>query len=57
MTDIADQSKAYIVAPLNIERKIIHEIIWNANLMQKGNFINALLARHVSGTYANHEEL
>ena len=28
------------------------EIIWNANLMQQGNFINVFLARRVSGTYA-----
>ena len=24
--------------------------------MQQGHFINALLARHVSGTYAHHQE-
>ena len=24
--------------------------------MQKGNFINVFLARHVSGTYAHHQE-
>jgi hypothetical protein len=35
---------------------LLHEIIWNANLMQQGNFINVLLARHVSGTYAHHQE-
>ena len=28
-----------------------HEIKWNANLMQLGNFIDVFLARHVSGTY------
>ena len=33
-----------------------HEITWNANLMQQGNFINVFLARHVSGTYAHHQE-
>jgi len=33
-----------------------HEIILNANLMQLGNFINVSLARHVSGTYAHHQE-
>ena len=33
-----------------------NEIIWSANLMQKGNFINVFLARHVSGTYAHHQE-
>jgi len=32
------------------------EIIWNANLMQQGNFINEYLARNVSGTYAHHQE-
>jgi len=33
-----------------------HEIIWNANLKQQGNFIEVFLARHVSGTYAHHQE-
>jgi len=33
-----------------------HEIKWNANLMQLGNVIDVFLARHVSGTYANHQE-
>ena len=33
-----------------------HEIMWNANLMQQGNFIDMFLARHVSGTYAHHQE-
>jgi len=33
-----------------------HEIEWNANLMQLGNFIDVFLARHVSGTYAHHQE-
>ena len=33
-----------------------HEIIWNANLIQKDNFIDVFLARHVSGTYAHHQE-
>jgi len=33
-----------------------HEITWNANLMQHGDFINVFLARHVSGTYAHHQE-
>ena len=32
------------------------EIMWNVNLMQQGNFINVFLARHVSGTYAHHQE-
>ena len=32
------------------------EIIWNANLMQEGNFIDVFLARHVSGTNAHHQE-
>jgi len=27
-----------------------HEIMWNVNLMQQGNFIDIFLARHVSGT-------
>jgi len=30
--------------------------MWNANFMQQGNFINIFLARHVSGTYAYHQE-
>ena len=32
------------------------EIKWNANFMQLGNFIEVFLARHISGTYANHQE-
>ena len=28
--------------------------MWNASLMQQGNFIDIFLARHVSGTYAAH---
>jgi len=33
-----------------------HEIKLNANLMQIVNFIYIFLARHVSGTYAHHQE-
>jgi len=33
----------------------LQEILWNANLMQEGNFIDVFLARHVSGTYAHQE--
>jgi len=33
-----------------------HEIKWNANLMQQGNFIDVFLARHISVTYAHHQE-
>ena len=33
-----------------------HEIKWNANLMQQGNFIDVFLALHVSGAYAHHQE-
>jgi len=33
-----------------------HEITLNANLMQQANFIKVFLARHVSGTYAHHQE-
>ena len=33
-----------------------HDLIWNANLMQQGNFINVFLARHVSDIYAHHQE-
>ena len=32
------------------------KIIWNANLMQRGNFVDVFLARHISGTYAHHQE-
>ena len=34
----------------------ILEIMWNANFMQLGNFIDIFLARHVSGTYAHHKK-
>jgi len=30
--------------------------MWNAHLMQQGNFIDIFLAQHVSGTYAHHQE-
>ena len=33
-----------------------HEIMWNANLMQQGNFIDIFLARHVLGMCAHHQE-
>ena len=33
-----------------------HEIKWNINLMQQGNFIDVFLAWHVLGTYAHHHE-
>jgi len=36
--------------------KIRCEIMWNTNLMQRGNVIGVYLARHVSGTYAHHQE-
>ena len=36
--------------------KEIIEIIWNANFLQQGNFIDVFLARQVSGTYAHHQE-
>ena len=32
------------------------EIMWNANLMQQGNFIDVSLAWHVSGTYTHHQK-
>jgi len=32
------------------------EIMRNANSMQQGDFIDVFLARHVSGTYAHHQE-
>jgi len=33
-----------------------NEITGNANLMQQGSFIYIFLARHVSCTYAHHQE-
>jgi hypothetical protein len=33
-----------------------HGITWNASLMQQGGIINIFLVRHVSGTYAHHQE-
>ena len=35
---------------------LAHEITLNANLIQLGNFIDVLLGRHVSGTYAHRQE-
>ena len=37
-------------------KKSVGEIMWNAKLMQQGNFIDIFLARRVSGTYAHHQE-
>jgi len=31
-------------------------IMWNANLMQQGKFIDVFLVPHVSATYAHHQE-
>jgi len=33
-----------------------HEIMWNANLMQQGNFIDVFLAGRLSGTYAHRQD-
>jgi len=33
-----------------------HEMMWNANLMQLGSFIDIFLVRHVSGAYAYRQE-
>jgi len=30
--------------------------MWDSNLMQQGNFIDVFSDRHVSGTYAHHQE-
>jgi len=38
------------------ETHFVNEIMWNANLMQQADFIDMFLARHVSGTYAHHQE-
>jgi hypothetical protein len=35
---------------------LLHEIMWNANFMQQGNFIDVFLTLHVSGTYVHHQE-
>jgi len=41
---------------MTLHHYLPHEIMRNANLMQQGNFIDVFLARHVSGTYAYHQE-
>ena len=46
----------YVTWNQSLLKKRWHEIMWNANLRQQGNFINVFLARHVSGTYAHHQE-
>ena len=43
-----EQNKLFLEGCLTVH--LPHEIIWNANLIQKGNFIHVFLARHVSGT-------
>jgi len=41
----------YVTLACESKRNIfVSEIMWNANLMQQGNFIDKFLARHVSGT-------
>jgi len=44
----------YFVGCLTVH--LPHEIMWNANLMQQGNFIDIFLVRHVLGTCAHHQE-
>jgi len=47
----------YILKPegcLNVH--LPHEIMWNASFMKQGNVNDIFLARHVSGTYAHHQE-
>jgi len=38
------------------ETDFVNEIIWNANLMQQGNFIDMFLARRISDKYTHHQE-
>ena len=45
-----------IVKFIKFFRLRLYEIIWNASLMQKVNFINVFLPRRVSGTYTHHQE-
>ena len=52
----SDMSRTQSVLEGCLTVHLPHEIIWNANLMQQGNFINVFWARHVSGTYAHHQE-
>ena len=48
--------QTYKILLLWIWCKVVYEVKWNATLMQEGNFIDVFLARHVSGTYAHHQE-
>ena len=48
--------KTYKLSILSSLKELVQSTIRNANLMQQGNFINVFLARHVSGTYAHHQE-
>ena len=48
MRNVSDRSRS--------ENTRYFEMKWNANLMQVGYFIDVFLARHVSGTYAHHQE-
>jgi len=47
--------KYNIVILLIIFMAVYYEMMWNANLMQQGNFVDIYLARHASGIYAHHQ--
>jgi len=50
------QSSLIIRLKSCLENITLSEIKWNANLMKLTNFFYVSLARHVSGTYALHQE-
>jgi len=35
---------------------LLREMMWNANLMQQGNFVDMFLARYISGIKVYHQE-
>jgi len=53
---VAEKLKVYISAGFFCRQILLCLIKRNANSMQLGNFIDVFLARHVSGTYAHHQE-
>ena len=53
------RSKLHNVIPISyvcFANSYLGEIMSNVNLVQQGNFIDVVLARHVSGIYAHHQE-
>ena len=53
---VAPASSNFVCACMYVHSERMKVIMWCVNLMQQGNFIDVFLARHISGTYAHHQE-